>query len=74
MPQIWLKRRLYDGLTKRGINVEAKVDELAEDFLTFLEKRDNWKSFAELVEDFPESLILEKDEKEEDASDKNVER
>ena len=72
MPQIWLKRRLYDGLTKREINVEAKVDELVEDFLTFLEKRDDWREFARVVEDFPESLILEKDEKEE--SDKIVER
>ena len=74
MPQIWLKRRLYDGLTKREINVEAKVDELVEDFLTFLKKKESWRSFAERVEEFPESLILEKDEKEEDASDKNVER
>ena len=71
MPQIWLKRRLYDGLTKRRINVEAKVDELVEDFLTFLAKRDNWREFARVVEDFPESLILEKDEKE---GDKSVER
>ena len=71
MPQIWLKRRLYDGLTKREINVEAKVDELVEDFITFLEKHENWKSFAELVEDFPESLILENDEKE---GDNSVER
>ena len=39
MPQIWLKRHLYDGLTKKEINVEAKVDELVEDFLTFLAKK-----------------------------------
>ena len=71
MPQIWLKRRLYDGLTKREINVEKKVDELVEDFLNFLEKKENWRSFAERVEDFPESLILEKDEEE---GDKIVER
>ena len=38
MPQIWLKRRLYDELTKKEINVEGKVDELVEDFLTFLAK------------------------------------
>ena len=58
MPQIWLKRRLYDGLTERGINVEKKVDELIGDLLTFLEKQENWRSFAESVECFPESLIL----------------
>ena len=71
MPQIWLKRRLYDGLTQRGINVEAKVDELVDDFITFLEKRDNWREFSRVVEDFPESLILEKEEKE---GAKSVER
>ena len=39
MPQIWLKRHLYDELTKREVNVDAKVDELVEDFLTLLEKK-----------------------------------
>ena len=33
MPQIWLKRHLYDGLVKKEVNVEEKVDELVEDFL-----------------------------------------
>ena len=73
MPQIWLKRRLYDGLTKREINVEKKVDELVEEFITFLEEQDNRRRHAKLVEESPEALIREKEmEKEED--DKNVER
>ena len=41
MPQIWLKRRLYDELVKKCLNVEKEVDELVEDFLNFLEKKDN---------------------------------
>ncbi|VUT26460.1 MAG: hypothetical protein MOIL_01567 [Candidatus Methanolliviera sp. GoM_oil] len=39
MPQIWLKRNLYDGLVKRELNVEKKVDELVEDFLGIKEER-----------------------------------
>ena len=33
MPQIWLKRKQYDELTKRGYVVEQKVDELVGNFL-----------------------------------------
>ena len=40
MPQIWLKRNLYDGLVKRELNVEKKVDELVEDFLGLLENKE----------------------------------
>ena len=43
MPQIWLKRHLYDSLVKREVNVEKKVNELVEDFLDFLKEDEKEK-------------------------------
>ena len=66
MPQIWLKRRLYDGLIKKGINATDKVDELVEDFLGLSEKEENGSGSAELVEDISEGVVeKEKGDKEE---------
>ena len=63
MPQIWLKRHLYDELTKRNCNVEQKVDKLVEDFLGVSNEEENLSDFAGLVKDSPGSLFLEKDKK-----------